>query len=40
MGNYIKSTLKGRWKFGRTLENLDEDGKIVLKWILKEDKSV
>lgn len=31
----MKSTLKVRWKFGRTLENLDEDGRIMLKWILK-----
>jgi len=33
--NYMKNSLKSRWKFGRTLGNLDEVGKIILKWILK-----
>jgi len=33
----MKSSLKVIWKVRRTLENLDEDGKIMLKWILKRE---
>jgi len=33
----MNSSLKSRWKVGFTLENLDEDGKIMLKWILKRE---
>lgn len=34
----MKSSLKVIWKVRRTLENLDEDGKIMLKWILKREQ--